>query len=234
MQEKTVQRRAMRFLEKYYDNRLVRRRMFVAEEVRTKRVFGGKRADGLLVYKSRLSAKPFVVSMEAKSLKTLPAIKPYQDMSRWLWNILRFALFLCFATGLAFVAGQGQRNLEIYVPLIWCLLAGITFGLLTWKSYRHQTIRVITQLKQYPANEQWLAFSKEAFQALTEEKQQLLTTVCQNRGVGLLIIGKNSGTDVLSKPKKRWTWFVETRGGWQWISDYLVYYSREQEIRAVI
>lgn len=234
MQEKTVQKRAMSFLEKYYDNRLLRRRMFVAEEVRTKRVFGGKRADGLLAYKSRLSAKPFVVSMEAKSLKTLPAIKPYQDMGRWWWNSMRFALFLCFATGLAYIAGQGQTFVAIYVPIIWCLMAGITFGLLTWSSYRHQTIDVITQLKQYPANEQWLAFSKEAFKALTEEKKQLLTTVCKNRGVGLLIIGKNNGADLLSKPKKRSTWFIERRGGWQWISDYLIYYSREQEIRAVI
>ncbi len=232
--EKTVQKRAMTFLANYYDNRLLRRRMFAAEEVRTKKIYGGKRADGLLAYQSRLSGNPFVVSMEAKSIKTLPAIKPYHDWSRWVWNSLRFSLFLCFASGLAYLALQGQTNLEIFVPVIWCLCAGIAFGLLTWNSYRHQTIDVITQLKQYPANEQWLAFSKDAFAALTTEKQELLRTVCKYRGIGLLLIGRNNSTDLLQKPKRRWSWIIETRGGWQLIRDFLVYYSKEKEIRKFI
>jgi len=232
--EKTVQKRAMTFLADYYDNRLLRRRMFAAEEVRTKKIFGGKRADGLLAYQSRLSGKPFVVSMEAKSIKTLPAIKPYHDWGRWLWNSLRFSLFLSFASGLAYLALQGQTNVEILVPILWCLCAGIAFGLLTCNSYRHQTIDVITQLKQYPANEQWLAFSKDAFAALTIEKQELLTTVCKYRGIGLLLIGRNNATDLLQKPKRRWSWIIETRGGWQLIRDFLVYYSKEQEIRQFI
>ncbi len=233
LQEKTVQKRAMSFLENYYDNRLMRRKMFIAEEVRTKSVFGGKRADGLLAYRSRLSAKPFVVSMEAKSFKTLPALKPYQDMQRWLWNVVRFSVFLFMGSGLFYFVGQGTANADIYIPIIWCLLAGMAFGLLTWNSYRHQTVDVITQLKQYPANEQWLAFSKDAFAALREEKQRLLKTVCKNRGIGLLLIGKKQEVDLVNKPKKRWN-FIERRGGWQWISDYLVYYSRELEIRQAI
>jgi len=229
--EKTVQKRALTFLEKYYNNRFVSRKIFAAAEVRTKKVFGGKRADGLLAFQGRLTGKPYVVSMEAKSIKTLPAIKPYQDMRRWLWNSLRFGVFLCLGSGLAFAYLQEQHDLSGLIPLLVCILAGLSFGLLTWNSYRHQTVDVITQLKQYPANEQWLAFSKDAFKALTEEKRKTLQKICQYRGIGLLLIGTNATTEVLSKPKKRWYWFLDARGNWQWISDYLIYYSKEKEIR---
>ncbi len=232
--EKTVQKRALTFLERYYNNRFVYRKIFVAAEVRTKKTFGGKRADGLLAFQGRVTGKPYVVSMEAKSIKTLPAIKPYQDMQRWWYNTLRFALFLGFGSGLFYIVGQAQNQLTFLVPIIWCLLAGMTFGLLTWGSYRHKTVDVITQLKQYPANEQWLAFSKDAFKALTEEKRKMLQKICQYRGIGLLLIGKNANTEVLSKPKQRWYWFWDARGNWQWISDYLIYYSKEQEIRSAI
>jgi len=232
--EKTVQKRAITFLETYYNNRFVRRKIFAAAEVRTKKAFGGKRADGLLAFQGRITGKPYVVSMEAKSIKTLPAIKPYQDMRRWLWNSLRIGVFLCLASGVAFAYAQNKHDLNGFIPILICLFAGLSFGLLTWSSYRHQTVDVITQLKQYPANEQWLAFSKDAFKALTTEKQKILTKICYYRGIGLLIIGKNKTTEVLSKPKKHWYWFWDPKGKWKWVSDFLVYYSKEKEIRKAI
>lgn len=232
--EKTVQKRALAFLETYYNNRFIRRKIFVAAEVRTKRAYGGKRADGLLAFQGRLTGKPYVVSMEAKSIKTLPAIKPYQDMKRWWYNIFRFALFLGVGTGLFYIMGQAQNRLTFVVPLIWCLCAGLAFGLLTWQSYRHKTVDVITQLKQYPANEQWLAFSKDAFKALNEEKRKILQKICQDRGIGLLLIGRNSTIEVLSIPQKQWYWFWDIRKNWQWVDDYLIYYSKEKEIRGFL
>jgi hypothetical protein len=232
--EKTVQKRALKYLENYYQNKILRRKIFAAQEVRTKRVFGGKRADGLLVYRSRLSAKPFVVSMEAKSIKTLPSIQPYQDYRRWARNCLKVGFSLCLASGLLFAFLQDPERLNWKVPFAFSILSGLSFGLLSWNNYRHKTVAVISQLKQYPANEQWLAFSNDAFYSLAIEKQKLLKTICQFRGIGLLLIGKNTETELLSKPQKRWSWFFENRGGWQWISDYLIYYSREKEIRKVI
>lgn len=232
--EKTVQKRALGYLETYYNNRFLRRKIFTAEEVTTKRTYGGKRADGLLVFQGRITGKPYVVSMEAKSIKTLPAIEPYQDMQRWWYNSLRFGLFVGLGSGLLYLAGQAQTVLDILLPIIWSLFAGIAFGLLTWRSYRHKTVDVITQLKQYPANEQWLAFSKDAFLALTVPKQQSLSTICKYRGVGLLLIGKGKEIQLLNKPDGRWYWFWDSRIGWQWISDFLIYYSREKEIRRAI
>lgn len=234
LKEKTVQKRALNYLENYYNNRWIRRKIYKAEEVRTKKMFGGKRADGLLAYQNWWFGKPYVVSMEAKSIKTLPAIQPRQDWRRWLRNSLRFGGLLCLASGLLFAYAQGQHGMHWMIPVGFCLGTGLIFGLVTNKHCRHQTIDVINQLKQYPANEQWLAFSKDGYQALATEKQKVLQRVCKYRGIGLLIIGKKETVEVLAKPKRKWSWFWETRGGWQWINDYLVYYSREKEIRSVI
>ena len=234
LQEKTVQKRAMDFLKNYYHSKFFRRKIFVGQEIKTKRAFGGKRADGLLAFKNWFLGKPFVVSLEAKSIKTLPAIKPYQDYRRWLYNSLRMGFFIGLGSGIFYIYTREMYGISMAAPLIFVLLSGFSFGLLTWSHSRHKTIDVITQLKQYPANEQWLAFSWDGFRALTAEKQKMLQSVCQFRGIGLLLIEKNNGTTVLSKPKRKWSWFWETRGGLKWIPDYLVYYSKEQEIRKFI
>ncbi|MEM6317751.1 MAG: hypothetical protein AAF960_08775 [Bacteroidota bacterium] len=234
MTEKTVQKRALKFLESYYNNRWFKRRIYAAQEVRTKAIFGGKRADGLLAFQGWWTGKPYVVSMEAKSIKTLPAIKPYHDRGRWWRNCLRFSLFICLASGLFYFIGQSNNRADVLVPLLWCAFAGLFYGLLTWNSYRHQTIDVIYQLKQYPANEQWLAFSHDSFAALSVEKQTILKDICYYRGIGLLLVGKKEAIELVNKPRRNWYWQWDVRRNWQWISDYLMYYSKEKEIRQLI
>ncbi len=234
LQERTVQKRAMNFLKNYYDRPFFKRKIFAGREVKTKPVFGGKRADGLLAFQNWFWGKPYVVSMEAKSIKTLPAIRPYQDHRRWLYNSLRMGLWLGLGSGLFYAYAQEAHELNVAVPIAFMLFSGLAFGLLTWSHCRHKTVGVISQLKQYPANEQWLAFSWDSFCALTKEKQKILKAVCKFRGIGLLLIEKNNEVTILSKPKRKWSWFWEARGGWRWVSDYLVYYSKEQEIRKSI
>lgn len=234
MQEKTVQNRAIAFLENYYRRRWWRRKVFAAAEVRTKRKYGGKRADGLLVFQGWLTGKPYVVSIEAKSKKTLPAIKPYHDQKRWWCNCLRFGFFMGLGTGLIFLGFYANDLTTFLLVLVWSLLAGMAYGLLTWNSNRHKTIDVIDQVRHYPANEQWLTFSTDAFEALMPKQQKALRQISRNYGVGLLLIGKNKHKQILHRPSGRWYWFWDARFGGKWIGDFLVYYSREEEIRGVI
>jgi len=234
IQEKTVQKKALNYLKKRYSNWWLKKKIFSAEEVKTKRIFGGKRADGLLVFQKWITRKPYVVSLEAKSIKTLPAIRPYRDIRRWRYNCLRYMLFISLGTGLFFLAGQASNLSELLIPILWCGFVGLALGLLTWNHSSNKMIDVIDQLEQYPANEQWLAFSKDAYEALNKDSQSTLKNICRNRGIGLLLIGKQNWLKVVCQPKARRTWFLETRGGWQWIKDYLIYYSKEQEIRTYL
>ncbi|MGB1120963.1 MAG: hypothetical protein ACPG3Z_03135, partial [Saprospiraceae bacterium] len=74
--ERTVQETAQKYLEKYYKRKAKKGRMFSKVEVRTRKEYGGFRADGFLAFKKRWTGKLYVVSMEAKSYKTLKAIQP--------------------------------------------------------------------------------------------------------------------------------------------------------------
>lgn len=221
LSEAYVQQHALRYLERRYCRFKRRQRYFSAIEVTTKK---RKRADGLLVYK-RWWGSAYVVSMEAKSFKTRPAIRPELDWRRWLRNCVLF--FVCIAL-IIFLFGtyfyRSQGLFQWLVPLNFALFAAVGYGYFTRDSYRHLNVRVVAQLKQYPANEQWLAFSDDSFFSLRQKKQIALQRICRYRGIGLLLVGQNKRIDVLNEPLRRF------RIG----RDFVRYYTKEQSIRAML
>jgi len=234
LKEKIVQEHGLQFLKNYYNNRFFRKRIFLATEVSTKQIFGGKRADGLIVFQKGIWRKPFVVSMEAKSIKTLPAIKPQLDYRRLLRNSCRFGGEFCLVSGFIFLFFQERFGLSWIDLFLFLIVVASVYAFTTLKSHRHQTVDVIDQLKQYPANEQWLAFSGDAFSSLAPAIQKMLRAICSRKGIGILIIKRKNQVRMLVKPKRNRSGFLEKRGGWHWISDFLFYYRREAEIREYI
>ena len=83
LSEQYVQRKAQAYLERRY--RTWGKALFSKMEVKTKKAFGGKRADGLIAFR-RLIWGTYVVSMEAKSYKTLNAILPYRSIGKWFFT----------------------------------------------------------------------------------------------------------------------------------------------------
>ena len=224
LSEAYVQRHAQAYLERHYCRFRRRKRYFSEIEVVTKRKYGGKRADGLLVYKRWLGG-PYVVSMEAKSHKTLPAIRPELDWRRWLKNCVLF--FGCIV-GLTFAFGAYfYQPVGVYrwlVPLNFGLIAALGYGFATRHSYRHLTVRVVKQLAQYPGNEQWLAFSDDSFLALRKKNREALRKICRYRGIGILLVGQRGRVEVLHTPLRRFRF-------WR---DFVHYYRKEREIRALL
>ncbi|MEL6926955.1 MAG: hypothetical protein AAFO94_23150, partial [Bacteroidota bacterium] len=202
--EKTVQERAHQFLQKRYRRQARRGRLFARMEVRTRRKYGGKRADGVLAFQHWLLG-PWVVSMEAKSIKTLTAIKPYRSHRRWWRNVLWTGLLICIASGAIFALVKMEEGpWQFLLPLNVLVIGGIVYGLLTLSSARHKEMDVIRQLRQYPANEKWLAFSRDSVHALNADRRKKLLKICQRRGIGLLLIKKRGAPEVWNKP--RWKW----------------------------
>lgn len=230
MQEKTVQKRAIQFLQSYYYIPFFRTNIYAAQEVRTKKVFGGKRADGLLAFQNWFLGKPYVISVEAKSIKTVAAMQSNHDSKRWWRNSLRFGIGVGLVLIFILLLLPIVKINWIHFLLI-ILMVSFFFGIITRHTHRHQTIDVLRQLKYYPANEQWLAFSSEGFRSLNNVQQDLLEKICQNRGIGLLLVGTKKSVTVQTKPRKRWSFFWDTRGKWHWISDFLDYYSKGEEIK---
>lgn len=220
--ERTVQNATQKFLEKKYSRKAKGKRIFSQTEMRTKQKYGSKRADGFLAFKHLLWGN-YVVSVEAKSRKTLPAIKPYRDTFIFFINSLKFGFYCCLGSGAFFAFFKMDDQLwQFLLPIYMWAISGLVYALTTWRSYRHQTMDVIDQLNQYPANEQWLAFSKDSYQALNNKKQKDLRKICKARGIGLIIY--NNRITVLGKPKFQW----------KWGRDFLKYYSKEGEVRKLI
>ncbi len=96
--ERTVQNKAQDFLKKRYRRKAKGSRIFSKTEMSTKKKYGSKRADGFLAFQHYIWGD-YVVSVEAKSKKTLPAMKPYRDEFIMVKNCLIMGFYCCLGSG---------------------------------------------------------------------------------------------------------------------------------------
>ena len=224
LSEKIVQDTAQAFLFDRYRKKARKGRIFSRTEVRTRQKFGGKRADGLLAFQHYLWGT-YVISMEAKSFKTLSSIKPKRDDNLLIWNSVKAGLKFCIASGMFFaIYRMDDSFLQFILPLNMFVCGAIIFGFFTLHSYRHKTVRVIKQLAQYPANERWLAFSKDSLNKLEKDKLNALDKICKFKGIGIVVVSRQGRAKVRRSASMKWKWF----------GDFLSYYSHEKKIRQVI
>ncbi len=218
--EQTVQVVAQQYLQNRYKWRAWGK-LFSKLEVRTKKRYGGKRADGLLVFHHWLWGL-YVVSMEAKSFKTLPAIKPYFEEARFLKNCAKAGLVFTILTGSIFYLFTLQDGfVQFLLPLVMFLMGALLFGLLTYNSAIHKNAKVLQQIDQYPANEQWLAISIDSEKDLSSKKMKALLQLCKAKGVGILVVHPSGKLNCPNRARMRWQLF----------GDYLNYYSLEVQIK---
>ena len=224
LSEKVVQATAQAFLYDKYRKKARKGRLFSRTEVRTRQKFGGNRADGLLAFQHYLWGT-YVISMEAKSFKTLSTIKPRGDVNLLLWNSFKAGLKFCILSGMFFALYRMDDGfMQFILPLNMFVCGAIVYGFFTSNSYRHKRVRVIRQLAQYPANERWLAFSKDSLDLLQKDKIKMLDKICKYQGIGIIVVSKKSRAEVRRSASMQWKWF----------GDFLSYYSHEKKIREVI
>ncbi len=224
LSEITVQVQAQEFLAKRYRKKARKGKMFSQLEVRTKKHYGGKRADGLLAFKHWLLGT-YVVSMEAKSSKTLPAIRPKRDVWLLVWNSFRAGMIISILTGAFFAIFKIDDGLiQVLLPLNVLGVGALTYGFITKDHFSHKTVSVVKQIGHYPANEQWLAFSQDSLNSISFEKTKSLRTICKYRGIGILIV----------KPRGKVEIFLNAKYKSKWFGHFLKYYSVEQEIKKQI
>lgn len=222
--ETTVQVAALDFLEKKYKKKARRNRIFAQTEVRTRKKYGGKRADGLLVFRNWWWGT-YVISLEAKSFKTLPAMKPKRDNRLYILNSIRAGLIICILTGAFFALYKMEDGfLQFLLPINAFGIGGLLYAYLTRKHFGHKTVDVIKQVRQYPGNEKWLAFSQDSLNAISVEKLKNLEIICKHQGIGILVVKNKNKVEELVRAKYHTKWF----------RDHLVYYSIEKDIRKAI
>jgi hypothetical protein len=224
LSEKVVQETAQAFLYHRYRKKARRGKIFSKMEVRTRRQYGGKRADGLLAFHHYIWGA-YAVSMEAKSLKTLASMKPVRSSNLLLWNSFKAGLICCILSGMFFAIYRLDDGfMQILLPLNTLVCSAIIYGFFTSNSYRHKTVNVIKQLAQYPANERWLAFSGDSLKSLSKDQLRKLDKICKYKGIGIIVVNKNDRAEVYRSACMQWKWF----------GDFIKYYSSEKRIREAI
>lgn len=222
--ESTVQRVALEHLQQYYNRRAWMRKIFAQIEMRTKKEYGSKRADGLIAFRHWLWGT-YVISMEAKSYNTLTAMKPYRDDWLFLRNCLWAGLLICILSGAFFWSYRINDGFwQFLLPFNAFLGGAILYGMATFRHFTHKKVDVIRQLQQYPANEQWLAFSQDSLNALAYDKVKKLKKMARSQSIGIIVVQPKGKVKILLKPRMQWGWG----------KDYLRFYSRETDIRKII
>ncbi|MBL4649421.1 MAG: hypothetical protein JKY03_06785 [Aureispira sp.] len=220
LEEITVQKRAQAYLEQYYKIKHSQKHLFSNIEERTKKKYGMKRADGLLAYKLN-KRRAYVVSMEAKSHKTLPALRPYRVNKVWIRDSFWKGFLFTLATGVLFFAWREDGWL-VLMPFVVLTLAALVHMMLFRNSYKYQEMEVIHQVFQYPANEQWLSLSEDSFDMIKEHLRMNLVKICKARDIGVLMVDKDLHVNMIHPPVARKRY---------WFYDYLAYYHNEEAIR---
>ncbi|WMX14301.1 MULTISPECIES: hypothetical protein [unclassified Aureispira] len=220
LEEITVQKRAQSYLEQYYKIKHGKRHLFSNIEERTKKQYGMKRADGLLAYKLN-KRRAYVVSMEAKSHKTLPALRPYRVNKVWIKDSIWKSFLFTLASGVLFFAWRQDGWLVLMPFGVW-FLAMLVHLLLFKNSYKYQEMEVIHQVFQYPANEQWLSLSEDSFDMIKEHLRMNLIKICKARDIGVLMVDQDLNVNMIHPPKARKRF---------WFYGYLTYYHNEEAIR---
>ncbi len=150
----------------------------------------GKRADGLIIFRQK-GHNPFVASLEAKSANTLRSLVEQIDLARIVDDGLKVAAFsFAFIWSLAWLAGVRQMLDPILALLmggcwIWMVKAYISMAQpLALK--RHARVAALEQLKQYPADERWLAIGIDSM-SKPDQFHRLLQH-CRKTGIGLIVV----------------------------------------------
>jgi len=224
LSERVVQETAQHFLYHRYRKKAKAGKVFSKLEARTRQKYGGKRADGLLAFRHFLFG-PYAVSMEAKSFKTLASMKPIRNNNLLIWNSFKVGLICCILSGTFFaIYRMNDAFLQILLPVNTLVCTAIIYGFFSSESYRHKTVGVIRQLAQYPANERWLAFSRDSLKALPKGQLKKLDKICKYKGIGIIVVSAKGRAEVYRSAAMQWKWF----------GDFIKYYSSEKKIRKLI
>lgn len=197
LREPLVKLTAVEYLKKEYSAEYKLESIYSKIEAQTTPKFNGI-ADGFLCFNSSKQIN-HTVSIEAKSHKTLINLKPYLDADRYISHIGIFSAII------AIVPIYYLPSFSWYwMALLFVVITIVTFLIFAYISHqlilepkRYQTADVLKQVNRYPANEKWIAISRDSVNLLKNRKPYLngcnyenLMSICNRHGIGVIVINK--------------------------------------------
>lgn len=215
--EKYVQTKALNYLHHFYCEKSPDKVIFARAEVATTYRRKRGRADGLLAFK-RDNDYIYTISLEAKSHKTFSSlIRKSRD--RLFLFLLGFS-FISFAVISWITLGATVWWLKIIVALPVSIIISAALLTVLEKKNKFDTHDIIQQVKRYPADEKWIAISKDAYNSYNKTENGLLVTHARADGIGVLVVSTSDKVVVELYPKMK-----SSREG------YIRYYKINEKIK---
>lgn len=201
LRERTVQQAAAEWLKNNLSSRanLNAAHYWLEVTVSKDSLRGWGRADALVAAVDD-SGKIYTASLEAKSLRTLCALRGYSITA---FQLIIAALLATICWLLLDMLLDGQYR-AITIASAFIVLLPAWFLILFLKSLFIKPAYVVRQVLDYPADERWIAVSRDALDALGNQLQDL-QDICLGKGIGLLEVSRQKNVYVIleAKPRKR-------------------------------
>jgi hypothetical protein len=163
--------------------------------------------DGYLTFLKE-NGKPFVATFEATSAATAPEVRFRLQEKQLVWDAIAAGSIL--ATVLMMAAWftnfwdltRVGWLFSLVLPLVLAFLGVIAYQMLFRSSERYRYIYAIEQFKQYHADEQWVALSKDVFDNTSDADFAELRDQCVKNGFGLVTVDGDEHVNLLITPAR--------------------------------
>lgn len=218
--EKYVQEASLNFLADYYKRKYSLEKIFAKTEVKTTYKKTNGRADGLIAFRT-VDNSIYTVSLEAKSHKTFNSLRTIYENKKFFGLGFLF-LILSFTIIHTLLLNQGWVIKWIFAFIMSLVL---TFGLLILFQYNawFEKHSVIDQIQKYPANEKWIAISKDAYNYYNKLNDYELVFRAKKYNIGILVVNQRQKVDIIQEAKEATV-----------KNNYLKHYVIAQKIKEVI
>lgn len=198
--EKYVQDVSLDFLRRHYEDKYKPSKMFCRKEVVTKYKNKKGRADGFIAFRNE--GRIYTVSLEAKSHKTLDTLfTKYNDFAPLSLGLI----MLCVVSALtSLLLWKFNWVIRFGISASAGIVSGIVFIRFIDKKAIFKKHGIIEQVRRYPANEQWIAFSKDAYNFFNETNDFELKMRAKRYGIGIIVVnsGKKASIELEASERK--------------------------------
>lgn len=191
---------AMAYLKEHYRKKHLPEIIF--SEMECVVLYRGRRgrADGLLGFYMQ-DGKPFIVSIEAKSHKTISCLR-----TRFRENLFLMMKVLIFLL-VSIISFLFLRHQVVWFRVFFSFLVGIAMSkiinqlLINYKFF--DTLQLLEQVKKYPGNEKWIALSSDMYRFYSLYRDETLFVKARRKGIGILTVSPGRRVHIILKPRCR-------------------------------